>query len=686
MRKEILFLCLIMLAISCKKDKQEPDLIHPLPNLHLENSTTTIQSLVSYHAAHDVLVFDSFEDVGKLEEYLNNLDPYDRGNKNDILALLNQISIHGFAYGDPAIGNEVQLEEVQSLLEASHPLSDEVLLSIISINETVSFPEPFLEEVFVSNIPFSYQIEEGINQANGISVPLSNIIRIAVDNQLDHLNYAYKDFLNVFPNYNSLYKKMFDQNLQDLEAGMSPGSEEFDQSPIRLDFDRLIRNEKYEVYIEDQLFKMYSDCKEVIFKKGVDQAYDDLQVIDPNGNPTIPNLQEPPQGILDDVMAQYVPTGFMSYNPVSFDPLATVDDDPWYNTAMQTYNIIEFCPTSNFIYSHTADDFTVDFTNTTDLINIGNPAAIYSYWKFGDGSGSFLQDPVHTFPGYGTYKVSLTSFSEDCGCWHIHTADVSFYQTKEGNIDCGILVEVEHLDDTDDIKITTTPLTPAVPGNFPVFYTYFIYQIGIDANGDLTQNLINTINTSNAVTTYTTPGNGIYYVTAEVVWDDGCTTPSDPHQVTISNPTIPSSCCDIKDKLKEKQDTVTCSSTTYLFKYKDVVRGQYNKRIGGQQSLWRENKTGLFNWRRLKADHEIRIEGQYYILESKDKTKCSTIKHPAQYDDADEKITLYYGLYLWASDNFGLKGNEAIKFRHWSSYGSCVIVADKQVKLGDCPN
>jgi PKD repeat protein len=60
-------------------------------------------------------------------------------------------------------------------------------------------------------------------------------------------------------------------------------------------------------------------------------------------------------------------------------------------------------PSANFGYTASQDDFTV--INFTDLSSEAN---IYS-WDFGGGATSTERDPSYTFPGEGTFPVTLTA-------------------------------------------------------------------------------------------------------------------------------------------------------------------------------------------------------------------------------------------------------------------------------------
>ena len=57
---------------------------------------------------------------------------------------------------------------------------------------------------------------------------------------------------------------------------------------------------------------------------------------------------------------------------------------------------------ANFMYrTDAAYPLTIWFTDTS------TDAVAYS-WDFGDGTNSISKNPIHTYPGTGTYPVTLT--------------------------------------------------------------------------------------------------------------------------------------------------------------------------------------------------------------------------------------------------------------------------------------
>lgn len=67
-------------------------------------------------------------------------------------------------------------------------------------------------------------------------------------------------------------------------------------------------------------------------------------------------------------------------------------------------------PTADFVGSPVAGyrPLTVVFTNTTHTIPAGDPTVTYS-WEFGDGQGSALSDPMHTYTSVGVYTVTMSA-------------------------------------------------------------------------------------------------------------------------------------------------------------------------------------------------------------------------------------------------------------------------------------
>jgi len=66
----------------------------------------------------------------------------------------------------------------------------------------------------------------------------------------------------------------------------------------------------------------------------------------------------------------------------------------------------------------------VPFNNTSDN-------GLDFAWTFGDGNGSILEDPVHSYPAIGTYTVTLTGTNQVTGCVNAFSMDITLSQSPD---------------------------------------------------------------------------------------------------------------------------------------------------------------------------------------------------------------------------------------------------------------
>lgn len=683
-----LFLLTLLGVISCTKETSIEDNInsstqnleHNDSNFRNNNSTNNIQSMVTYNAQHDVLVFNSIQDVYNLQTYLSNQNPYDRGNTTKITQQLDQVINYGFYTGNSNSNNHnaVNLTTLQKLLENSHPLSEASMLKLIQAHQQINFPISFIKNLLIANVPFSFNVQKAVSLVPNLPNLERTTILDADDNLLDRMDYVYEDFLKLFPNYHSLYENMIDKNIQSLDAGMSVTSKQFDECIIEHDFERLIRNDKFEVYIEGQLFKAYTDCKEIKLREGISNAYQELQKLAIDGSPTIPNINETAQGISQSTIDQIIPVNYEVFNPQESDPFGDSKGDPYFNTALQTFNIIETCPVSNFIFalSFGNDPHTVGFRNLTDFSSIADPSSIYQYWNFGDGTGSFESDPIHTYSDFGNYMVSLTSYSSDCGCWHKHQViiHVNNQDDRGGNPSCEISpTAIDYNPDDYIFTIAGNPTTePILDGNFVVEYDFIIFKESSSGAGTTTY--VETINTIYNNIDYNALAAGRYRVRVDATWNDSCLSSEFTDEIFITNPAGSSgnNCCDKKEKNKEKALPFTVNSNQYEFKFKDIIRGRLLKRVGGQQVLYKKNRRGKM--RRVKAHHDVDVGSNTCLPLNGFNGKCkdNPTNNYMDLDNTGYERRFEYGNYLPSADNFGFTGS--CDFVHSCSYGGDLIV------------
>lgn len=598
----------------------EPLFCQRLNNEELSRVITEIdyRKHVSFNDEYNVLVFETWEDVKAVEllldEQVRNY-PYNRGNEGVISQTIQSIKENGWNMSENSNDNIVSLKKFKDLLDQSHPLSTIVLIDIIELDEEEGLNPDFMRDVFISNLPFSSTIEERLIQST-IAPGIKNQILDANDNYLDYPNYAFQDFISTFPGYKSLYKKLDEEELQNLESGMDPSDPNFDNDIVILPFERLIMNNKYEVWIEGKLYKLYKECLAVAIQNSVNEAFNSLSVLNNDGSPIMPVIEEQITGIPISEMVQHIPLEYIVYDPQEYDPLGSIHDDPHYNTILQEYNIVEGCAKSNFTYSlYSGEEFTVNFNNQTNFSNLLFPESDFiQYWNFGDGTGSFQKNPSHKFPDNGTYTVSLATFLTDCGCWHVHQTTITTLPvpSKEGNPDCpfeSISIDIGWNTDPLSVLVVALPNTDeaVAPNTTVVNYQWKFYT--------LIGTLVHQQNTTIINNTYYDFANeGEYYVEVTATWDGGCVSTSAQHLITLDDSPLPAECCDKYHKVDDNKE-VTYNDKKYKLCYKDLARGTFGtsswRKIQGYQKLYRKKPSQSF-WKKYNAWHIMTLEGHYY--------------------------------------------------------------------------
>lgn len=99
------------------------------------------------------------------------------------------------------------------------------------------------------------------------------------------------------------------------------------------------------------------------------------------------------------------------------------------NTAGYTSHYVDsfyvnISPSTLYFTGTSCDGIPVQFTDSSSITG----GSITGWeWDFGDSSPpDFTQNPIHLFPGSGTYNVQLTT-SSDSGCTHTYSTQVSVY-------------------------------------------------------------------------------------------------------------------------------------------------------------------------------------------------------------------------------------------------------------------
>ena len=633
---------------SCKKDA--PLNSRQVTNLKNQSITSTH---VSYNESYDVLVFNTFEDVEALYYEIEGIEesfPDDRGNKELIWSLIAQIERSGYTL-NPMDESKVYLNDLEELIEQSHPICDATLHRLLQAYNNGALPGPFVRDVLRDNPGLSFDVYDAMeksNLPNGLkqSIIQSDNAKPAAD------NFVYRDFLRGLPDYNSLWEKLWEEENDKLRAGIDPISPDFDNDFVQFDFERLMLNERREVYIENKLYKLYDSCRMVVIEASLPDAYAELDRLGPDGYIEPPvEYPEGKEGIPLAEMNSVFPTNYANVNQLIYHP----DKNPveLYNSELDSK-----CAQSEFGFVQknlVGTSFDVEFNNITRQLY---PSGDYvQYWLFGDGTGSFQENPTHTYSSEGVYQAKLITFRKDCGCWDVREQTVNVLRST-----C-----VASFDWTVD------PSSPE---------TITFTENGSYANPSSAINVVawdfgdnSPFFSGNPVShTYTSPGN--YEVTITIEFANGCIA----QQTLLVGVSTTSYCCDTRERIKNR-DVDPYGDGQYRLKIVDKFRGigfwiLPTQKIKGKQKFYRKKNNG--NWTGEKTSHQLE-----YIGEIKELDASGECGFPGPTDNANscsnnKKCKVTSGSF---SFDFGVEEDKLV-FRHRvneNGYSPIFIV-----KLGSC--
>lgn len=690
-----------LLFNKCKKPedkiKKNDSSIYSIQDLlDSEKSTNKASANVSYDQVHDILVFNSFQDVRQLAKSLENYDdnyPFDRGNKDLILETLNNIKLYGFtnAQGNaPTIGNKVNINHFKQLLIESYPLSDDVLKEILITHESInpSFAALFIKDIFEANVPFSREVRDVLSNTS-ISTGIKNQILAKDENETMVPNYTYNDFLNNFQGFNSFYTTLEELEKTQLESGVIPGDPQFKNNFIKDDFLALILNQSKEVYIGKYLFKLYRDCKWAILTGSISTVYSELALLDNEGQVYPPTLNETSAGLDLSVMNQYVPLNYMVINPsyieLAVDPKTKGESIQFIETSV---NKNELCPLSFMSESiDPTNNLLIHFNSFTDLNFQGG--TFYQYWNFGDGTGSFQTDPTHIYNDPGVYTVSLTTFNSDCGCWDVKEKNIAIGLSEKA---CGVYIQ----------NATATKTNTTVGANVYDF-SFDIASVGsssinfiqVDFKDGSAYKIINGYNIVNNHVTFSHTFNHLpptaqstynYTPSVHIEMMDGCVSNENAPFGDLPVTFPEQGCCDRKDKDKNPYPFVF-GSNSYKLGISDKIQGNqvllfFGTRIKASHTFYREKSNG--GWKQQKADfHSVSVTGSYNVLVSGECGSEETIFGSWQNPNYKEKTNKKsVNLNFQADGKFGMSLPDMITITHKVVYGSNSEIY--YTKFGDC--
>lgn len=461
---------------------------------------------------------------------------------------------------------------------------------------------------------------------------IKNQIIEADNSKVDVPNYAYEEFLKSFPSFNSLYTKINNEEIAKLEQGMDPADPLFDSELENIVFDdffQLILNEEREVYIRSNgrplefgftfgLYKLYDSCRAVVFENNLPGAYQDQSLLDPNGNiGQLPIIVEDPSGVNVNDMNNYIPTSATIFNPQITTPTNS-SNDPLYNTEGQVLNFDDRCPISYWNYNDKEELFEFEFSNYTDTVY---PNTNYiQYWLFGDGTGSFKENPTHKYSGQGTYEVKLITFTDDCGCWHVSkktiVIDEEYFQLKNG---CEANI-ANYIDFNSDQFIGTGIPSAQFPNASVSQYRFELYQASNAPAYPWESNLPNPVKTqysNDQIFDISDQPDGAYKIRLVIIWNEGCG--ATYASLFPYTKTSGADCCDRSNRKKKIVTEWSWGSKDYRLKTKDYAYPSYwlNFQGGGRFKSWQKfyRKGSLGLWLGRKADqNKTTISGSIWSI------------------------------------------------------------------------
>jgi PKD repeat protein len=557
----------LFLLCDCKKDSFNESIFNKNETQNKKSlSISNINAFVSYNNQYQMLEFvdaDSFNALADL--YYNTNVELDRGNNQIIKELLEQAFTFGFTNSNnpnQSTLGPINLPEFKILLSDSYPLSDEILNEIIELNDIMSpgFPNNFLSSVFEKNLPLSENVRNNLENSN-----FPNFVKTVIINE-DNNKFLVPDY-----NAKSIHAQLgFSNSLLDfyrglkeqaLKNGIDPESSEFPKEEIADEFLLLVLNEKKEVKIGSS-FYLYTPCGLVEITNG---DFSVVQFIRNNGGiPVAPRESkiEPTNGYPIQQIESLAPDALIIHDNLDFGN-GTLD---------VTSNVC-----SKAFFAATFQAQTQNGGIKMDFHNASIGSNLTFAWDFGDGYGSYAQNPTHIYSNPGYYNVKLTVWGEKC-CKSTFT-----YQVRA--VDATCLADFW-----------------ATPGSYPnslmvSFTDYSTFSQNITTPtyswdfGDGTQT------SSQQHPSHTYSSSGTYSVCLTITVDN-CTD-TKCKQVTITNPNPPD-CCDLNDRNKQNFHSYDNNNRKIEYKIFMTNFGLIYHAMGSKTENYKKKNNG--NWKHEKAD------------------------------------------------------------------------------------
>lgn len=469
---------------------------------------------IQYDARLGMLVF---RDV---EVFRNTLDrlydqvthfKYDNGNTAQLLAALATRNSKPQAAGDSARDDDTTATNLYKKLQASYPLSEEVLIAVLRSDLSATNKAELLER----NIDFGDDVASVVESVK-LPSPLKREISLKRFKQVP-FQPVLDEFETQFPGFFSLRRTTDAAELRFLLSGGNPAAT--DNPANKNSLDRLLStllNSRTEVKIGPAIY-LYLPHREVTISNGDTSI---LKYIRTNGNvPRInPPVSEPENGLS------------IAVAPSPVDPNIVVAPTDREN-GCGDIDINTGDPVSGRLAFHS---------------NVKGNGLIH-YWNFGDGYVSYKENPTHAYSDNAMHTVTLTVFNN----LGLRCGSTNGPHTGTGNGTGG--------------NSCTLPASVVIQGGSDLTIGCVVNVLGsfkapLSVNWDFGDGGFSVSNPTNHI--YQVAGS--YQVTVTVTDAAGCIY-TNQTVVTASSPIPPPpKCCTKYDK---KKDSTLISGGNHLFKH-----------------------------------------------------------------------------------------------------------------------
>lgn len=242
-----------------------------------------------------------------------------------------------------------------------------------------------------------------------------------------------------------------------------------------------------------------------------------------------------------------------------------------------------------------SDGLTATFEFTGTPTALSNPDATIEYfWTFSDGQTSSEQNPTHTFPEFGSHEACLSvevrEGEEYCQS-DIFCIPVEFVGS------CGANFDYENVPGSPGFISFTDKSNFLIPDADDIVSWSWSFGAVVEGSDDASEQ-------ENPIIKY--PCNGNYYVTLNIITENGCEAEKTSKKITVTNYDAENCCGTGFEK-----DEVEYQGGDKLIRYKQKEQNIPLLR-GPRAKLKNYKRRNNGNWKKHKGDLKITISGEYW--------------------------------------------------------------------------